>query len=385
MRIAIVAPPWVPVPPPAYGGTEVMLDTLARGLVAAGHEVLLYATGDSTCPVRRGWVYETARGLDAVTPAYELRHVIGAYEAVAEFDIVHDHTLIGPVYADRFPWLPVVTTNHLLFDSEVGVLYRTISDRVPVIAISHQQAARAKGVNLAGVVHHGVDTGRFPLGSGAGGYAVFMGRMSPDKGVHTAIRAARAAGVPLRIAARMSEPGELRYFADQVEPLLGGDIEFVGEVGGSDKLRLLGEACCLLNPVAWREPFGMVMIEAMATGTPVIAPPVGAAPEIVEDGVTGYLPADHQGLVEALCKVGELDRRACRKLVEERFSAERMVAQHLAIYRTVSLSRNEALFGNARSGFSSRRLPRASRLEGPEVRPASEHIHPPESAGTSPS
>jgi glycosyltransferase involved in cell wall biosynthesis len=336
VRIAIIAPPWVPVPPPAYGGTEAVLDSLARGLFSAGHEVLLFTTGESSCPVNRDWVFDAARGVGSGGTAAEISHVIAAYEAAADFDIVHDHTLVGPLYADRFPWLSVVTTNHGPFLSDLGALYRVVSDRVPVIAISHHQASTALNVHLAGVIHHGIDLDRFPIGDGEGGYALFLGRMHPDKGVHVAARVAREAGMALRIAAKMCEAHELAYFKERVEPLLGGDIEYVGEVGGKEKLQLLSGAICLLNPIAWPEPFGMVMIEALATGTPVITTPSGAAPEIVEDGVTGYLASSHLELVAALSKVGDLDRLACRWAAEQRFSAERMVAEHVAVYQAVS-------------------------------------------------
>jgi glycosyltransferase involved in cell wall biosynthesis len=318
-----------------------MLDTLARGLSTAGNDVLLLTTGDSSCPVQRDWVFETARGVGAAGTAAELRHVLAAYEAAADFDVVHDHTLAGPVYADRFPRLPVVTTNHGPFESELGPLYRAVSARVPVIAISHHQASTARGVNLAGVVHHGLDLDRFPVGSGRGGYALFLGRMHPDKGVHLAARAARAAGITLKIAAKMSESHEFQYFSDRVKPLLGAGVEYVGEVGGRAKLRLLAEATCLLNPICWPEPFGMVMIEALACGTPVVTTHAGAAPEIVDDGVTGFLADDEGHLAVALTKVVELDRWCCRRAAEKRFSAGRMVGEHLAIYRRV---RDDLLF-----------------------------------------
>ena len=357
MRIAIVAPPWVPIPPPAYGGTETVLDALAMGLCTAGHDVLLYTTGDSTCPVRRGWVFEEARGVGTAGAAAELRHVIAAYEAAANFDVVHDHTAVGPVYAERCPWLAVVTTNHGPFCSDLGPRYQAVSERVPVIAISHHQASTAVGVNLAGVIHHGVDPARFPIGSGRGGYALFLGRMHPDKGVHVAARVARQAGMPLKIAAKMSEAAELRYFSETVEPLLGGGVEYVGEVGGKDKLRLLSDASCLLNPIDWPEPFGMVMIEALACGTPVVATHSGSAPEIVEAGVTGYLADGDEQLVQALANVGNLDRGACRRAVEQRFSAERMVAEHLAVYEEVIDARRRAVFGAATSSRQPRQSP----------------------------
>lgn len=334
MRVGIVAPPWLAVPPVAYGGTETVLDTLARGLQRAGHEVCLFTTGDSTCPVPRAWEFERALGVGVPGAAAEIRHVVAAYETLAGFDVIHDHSLVGLIYAQMVDGPPVVTTNHGPFASDLGPLYRAVCDRVGVIAISHAQAAQAEGVRLAGVIHHGVEVERFPFGRGRGGYALFLGRMTAEKGVHVAARVARAAGVPLVIAAKMSEPAEKAYFHRQVKPLLGGDIEYVGEVGGAEKLRLLADAVCLLNPIDWAEPFGMVMVEAGACGTPVVATARGAAAEIVVDEVSGFLCAGEASLVQALGRVAELERDMCRQVVSELFSAERMVNRHLSVYRS---------------------------------------------------
>jgi glycosyltransferase involved in cell wall biosynthesis len=336
VRIAIVAPPWVPVPPPAYGGTETVLDTLARGLEAAGHDVLLYATGDSTCPVTVQATYDRALGVGVGGVAAETRHVVDAYAAAARFgaDIVHDHTLTGPLLADRLATVPVVTTNHGPFDAELTAVYRLVATRVPVVAISHRQAATAGDVPVAAVIHHGVDLDRFPVGRG-GDHAVFLGRMNPTKGVARAIRIARAAGVPIRVAAKMREPAEVDYFRAEVAPLLGPDAEYLGEVGGADKLALLAEARCLLNPIAWDEPFGMVMIEALATGTPVVATPRGAAPEIVDHGTTGFLHGSDAALARAVQQATQLSRDACRRTVKERFSASRLASDHVALYERV--------------------------------------------------
>jgi glycosyltransferase involved in cell wall biosynthesis len=336
LRIAIIAPPWVPVPPPAYGGTEAVLDNLARGLQDAGHEVLLYATGDSTCPVPTAWVRDHAAGTVGTAPAVELPHVIDAYRAVVKWapDVVHDHTLVGPMYGPRFG-IPVVTTNHAPFDRELGGYYRAIGATVPIIAISQHHAATAVDTPVAAVIHHGVDVDAFPLGAGDGGYALFLGRMSPEKGVDVAIRVARAAGMPLRIAAKMREPAECAYFEHSVAPLLGGDVEFVGEVGVAEKVDLLSRAVCLLNPLAWPEPFGMVMVEALACGTPVVATPRGSVPELVTDGVTGFVCADASGLAVGVRRAGELDRARCRKEAAERFVTGRMVAEHVALYEAV--------------------------------------------------
>jgi len=336
MRIMIVAPPWLPVPPPAYGGTETVLDGLARGLRAAGHDVLLYTTGESTCPVERAWVFERAVGVGEGGAAQEIRHVVHAYEAGRQVDVVHDHTLIGPLYSERFSDLPVVTTNHGPFESDLIDLYRIVADRVPVIAISRHQASTAGDVPIAAVIHHGVEPAEFPVGDGTGGYALFLGRMNPSKGAHVAAHVARRAGIALKIAGKCHEKLEIDYFEGIVKPLVGPDVEYLGEVDHATKLDLLGGATMLLNPISWPEPFGMVMIEALACGTPVVTTPHGAAPEIVEDGVTGFIREGESALSEAAGRVGEIDRWRCRAAVEGHFSLRRMVDEHVELYRRVA-------------------------------------------------
>jgi len=334
VRIGIIAPPWIPVPPPAYGGTEAVLDTLARGLQDSGHDVLLFASGDSTCTVPTASVLPEALGLGVSGSAAELQHVIAGYEAMAAFgaDVVHDHTLVGPFYAQTLPGVAVVTTSHGPFTSDLGDIYRALGHHVPVIAISHDHARTPGDVPIAAVIHHGVRVNDYPVGTGRGGYAVFLGRMHPDKGVDIACRVAHAGGMPLRIAAKMREPAEKAWFASTVKPLLGDEIDYVGELGPADKLALLADAACLLNPICWSEPFGMVMIEALACGTPVVVTPRGAASEIVDDGVTGFVRTTVAGLAAGVQNASTLDRRACRAAAVERFSAERFVADHVACY-----------------------------------------------------
>jgi glycosyltransferase involved in cell wall biosynthesis len=333
MRIGIITPPWLPVPPPAYGGTESMLDRLARGLLEAGHDVQLFTTGDATCPVPRAHVLERAETARMGNSVPEIRHVFHAYEALADCDVVHDHTVVGPLYAARFDGRMVITTNHGPFNDELNDVYAAMGDRVPVIAISQDQSTRAaSGIWLAGVIHHGIDAEQFPFGDGDGGYVAFLGRMTPDKGVREAALAARAAGKRLLIAAKMHEPLEREYFDSEVRPLLGEDIEYVGEVDHQRKCELLAGAEALLNPIQWPEPFGLVMIESLACGTPVLAFKEGAAPEIVTHGVTGFLCADEADMADRLRLVGELDRRSCRSAAEGPFSTQRMVADHVAVY-----------------------------------------------------
>ena len=248
---------------------------------------------------------------------------------------MHDHTLMGPFYAERHRDLPVVTTNHGPFASDLGPIYRDLPPKVGLIAISQHQASLAEDTPITAVIHHGLDCDQFQVGDGDGGYALFLGRMCAEKGVDRAIRVARRAGVPLRIGAKLCEPAEHTYFREKVEPNLGGDIVYVGEVGGRQKVDLLAGATCLLNPIAWPEPFGMVMIEALASATPVVATSCGATAEIVDDGVTGFLADDEVDLARAVRAAGRLDRQACRESAEVRFSAARMAKEHLELYERV--------------------------------------------------
>lgn len=337
MRIALIAPPWTPIPPPLYGGIELVVDQMARGLVAAGQDVTLFTTGDSTCPVPKAWALEHAEGMRIGMAVPELRHVVHAYEAVSGHDVVHDHTVMGPFYAERYHDLPVVTTIHGPFNDELTDLYRVLAPRVPIVAISHAQHRAAPDIPIARVIHHGLDAAAFPFGDGTGDehgeFCLFLGRMAPDKGAHRAIEVARKAGVRVLLAAKMREPWEHAYFDEQVAPLLGPDAVYLGEVPHEHKLELLSQARALLFPIRWNEPFGMVMLESMACGTPVLAFPEGAVPEVVEDGKTGFVCEDETAMADALGRVDQLSRADCRSSVEGYFSTERMVADHIELYR----------------------------------------------------
>ena len=331
MEIGIIAPTWLPVPAPAYGGTEAVIDTLARGLQSAGHDVVLVCHPDSTCPVLRASVVPAVDTVRMGRASIELEHALGAYDVLRHCDIVHDHTLAGPVIAAGRSLQRVVATNHMPFTRTMNAVFGAAAEYVGLIAISRSHAA-STDLPISAVVHHGVDVLDFPIGLGDGGYAAVLSRMAPDKGVHRAIAIAKAAGVPLRIAAKMREPRECEYFARYVEPELTDEIQYVGELDHAAKRALLADAVALLNPIMWPEPFGMAMLESLACGTPVIGSPHGAAPEIVEHGVSGYLSDDDQQLVDALVGVGRLDRDACRRRAAEHFSVERMIDGHLAAY-----------------------------------------------------
>lgn len=336
MKVLLVAPPWLPVPPTGYGGTELVVDGLARGLKELGHDVTLFATGDSTCPVTVRSLHRVALGTGRSRTAAMLSHVLAAYDVAEALhpDVIHDHTILG-AYVGAGTEQAVLTTNHNAFDDDANAIYRRIVNRVPVLALSAAHAKHAEGFSPFAAIHHGIDLSQYPMGQGGGGYAAFLGRIAPSKGVHIAIAAAREAGIGLKIAAKITETAEEEYFRRIIEPQLGEGIEFLGEVGGDAKQRLLSNAACLLNPIQWDEPFGMVMIEAMACGTPVVSTARGAAPEILDVGVTGILVDDERDLAGAIGRALQLNRTAIRARAEQRFSIQRMAAEHARVYEEV--------------------------------------------------
>ena len=337
MRIGIVAPPWLAVPPAAYGGTEEVIDNLATGLQDLGHEVRLFTVGESTCPVPREYLYPAGSEPMGEGVA-EAAHVLAAYEAFAGVDIVHDHTILGPLLAGsrgiRRP--PTVVTNHGPFTAPARRLFAETARHSSIVAISHSHA-RSAGVPVAAVIHHGIDLQVHRPGPGDGGYLLFVGRMCADKGAHHAVRVAKGAGRQLVIVAKMREPGERAYFEKEVRPLLRPGDELLAELPVAARLELMRHAAALLNPITWAEPFGLVMAEALAAGTPVLAFPNGAAPEIVDDGQTGFLCRDEKDMIAAVGRVPQIHRDRCRAAAEQRFAAERMVADHERLYRRILL------------------------------------------------
>jgi glycosyltransferase involved in cell wall biosynthesis len=335
MRIGLIAPPWIPVPPPGYGGTEEVIDNLARGLTALGHDVLLFTVGESTCPVPRQWLYRFPA--EPMGDHFrESAHVLAAYEALADADIIHDHTDQGPVLAGRrgLARQPVVTTIHRQVAGNRRQLAQA-ARHASIVAISHAHARSFGGIPVAAVIHHGIDLDLHTPGPGTGGYLLFTGRMSPDKGVHRAVRVARRAGWPLIIAAKIREPAERAYFEEQVRPLLGPDDDLLAEQPLAARVDLLGHAAALINPITWPEPFGLVMAEALATGTPALAFPHGAAPEIIDHGRTGYLCHGEDEMTAAVARVPQISRRHCRAAAEQRFSQARMAADYDRLYRAI--------------------------------------------------
>jgi glycosyltransferase involved in cell wall biosynthesis len=350
LLIGLVAPPWLPVPPRRYGGIEMVIDVLARGLMAAGHQVLLAAPAGSKCAVPQ------VDGLPESEPermghtVVEIPYALSAYAALKGVDVLHDHTVAGPLSVRPPRRTPVVTTNHGPFNTDLNPIYAEMSRRqgVAVVAISRHQKSTARNVKIAAVIHHGIDVADIPVGDGAGGYACTLGRMTPAKGIREAILIAREAGVPLRIAAKMREPLERQYFDERVRPLLGGDVEYLGELNAKEKYQLLGGAFALLNPIQWPEPFGLVMIEALACGTPVIATGCGSAPEIIDDGDTGFVRTKMSALADLLLhRAGDLDRNRCREKAVSCYSTERMVAEHVQLYCQLQQDRRGRLLHDA--------------------------------------
>jgi glycosyltransferase involved in cell wall biosynthesis len=246
-------------------------------------------------------------------------------------DVVHDHTVLGPALG-RGLGPVVVATNHNPFTPANRAWYGRLGGEVSVVALSEHHASTAAQVPIAAVIHHGVALDVFHPGPGDGGYAAFVGRMSPDKGVDRAIRVAREADLPLRIAAKIADADEHAYFSEVIAPLLGGSVDYVGELALADKVDLLQHATCLINPLRWDEPFGMVMAEALACGTPVVATPTGSVPELVQHGTTGWIATSTADLVTSVTRAPMLSRAACRAVASERFSPERVTASHVELY-----------------------------------------------------
>jgi glycosyltransferase involved in cell wall biosynthesis len=268
--------------------------------------------------------------------AIESIHVEAAYKKLADVDVIHDHTIIGPIFGSRAaaPGVPVVTTMHGPFHQTGRMLYSRLPERVSLIAISHHQRSTAAEVPVEAVIPHGIDTEKYYEGPGGGGYLVFVGRMSADKGVARAIETAHRAGKPLIVMCKIREEGEIAYYNDVIKPMMvGKDVELLVEPEEGHRIDLVGKADGMIFPIQWPEPFGLVMAEALACGTPVIASPHGAATEIVEPGITGFLHEDVDDLVTAVGRLNEIDRNDCRRAAEKRFSMERMVADHVRLYR----------------------------------------------------
>jgi glycosyltransferase involved in cell wall biosynthesis len=337
MRIAQVAPLYECVPPKMYGGTERVVSWLTEELVRLGHEVTLFASGDSVTSARLIPGSERALRTDP-TCLDQLAHHVSMLDLVfncaRDFDLIHFHVdYLHFPFSRRDP-VPHLTTLHGRLDlPDLVPLYRRFSDE-PVVSISQAQRAPLPWLNWLGTVHHGLPESSIEFSPGPGEYLAFLGRTSPEKGLDHAIEIAKRSGTPLKIAAKIDR-ADVEYYRNHIEPLLDDPlVEFVGEIGYPKKETFLRNASALLFPIQWEEPFGIVMIEAMACGTPVIAYHRGSVLEVIENGVSGLLvpDGDLDAAVDAVLHVGEIDRAQCRRSFERRFTSRRMVADYLSIY-----------------------------------------------------
>ena len=335
MRIAQVAPLFESVPPKHYGGTERIVSYLTEELVRAGHEVTLFGSGDSVtsarliAPCRRS-LRKNERCKDPV--AREVVLIDHVVEHAREFDLIHFHTGYLHFAISRHLPVPHVTTLHGRLDvPDVVPLYERFRD-VSVISISNAQRKPVPWANWQATIYHGLPKTQFRFCAGGGEYLAFLGRISPEKRADRAIEIAKRSGMPLKIAAKV-DPADRRYFKRVIEPLLNDPgVEWVGEITDQQKNEFLGNAFALLFPIDWPEPFGLVMIEAMACGTPVIAYDSGSVPEVMEDGVTGFIVREIDEAAEAVGRVRNLSRARCREVFEKRFTAGRMANDYVNLY-----------------------------------------------------
>jgi glycosyltransferase involved in cell wall biosynthesis len=345
MRIAQVSPPLESVPPSGYGGTERVVATLTEELVRRGHEVTLFAPGDShtsarLVPTVERALWHSRRDYPDFAPFWAI--TLGeVWRRVSEFDVVHAHLDFFGFPLARASSRPVVTTLHGRLDlPQLEPLFEHFAD-VPLVSISNAQRTPAPRANWVATVYHGIELDQYTFSPRPGQYLAFLGRIAPEKGIDAAIRVARRAGLPLRIAARKPLPfkndPEVRkdwaYFEHVLQPLLSSQhVELVGEVAGKRKDAFLRQAAALLFPIQWPEPFGLVMAEALACGTPVVALRAGSVPEVLEDGVTGFIGETEDDLVDAVQRIDQLDRARCRAEAERRFSSSAMAEAYEQVY-----------------------------------------------------
>lgn len=343
LRIAMVVPPWLSVPPPGYGGLEQVVAALVDALSVQGHAVTLFGAGSDHGTAADGFVstvpevqYER---LGESLP--ELAHLarVNRLITAADFDVIHDHTTIGPLVAGRRA-VPTVATVHGNPVGEYGDVLSDVDQGVALVAISHAQRRLNTDLPWAGTVHNALDISGFPRKNEPGrGPVLWLARFSPDKGPEVAIRACREAGLPLLLAGKCNEPAERRYYEQVVAPLVDENVTVVLNADRAETLRMLVDARCLIMPIQWDEPFGMVMLEAMATGTPVVALNRGAVPELVRPGLTGLVCERPEELPAAVLAVEQLDPEDCVAHVAENFSVERMANDYVEVYRRFAADR----------------------------------------------
>jgi glycosyltransferase involved in cell wall biosynthesis len=340
LRIAQVAPLYESVPPKLYGGTERVVSYLTEELVRRGNEVTLFASGDSTTSARLHAGYPTSLRLSGLAQVaanglgMHMPMLSQVFENAEDFDIIHCHLDYWTFAFSNLVATPTITTLHGRLDLEELVpIFDQFKDR-PLISISDSQRKPLPGMNWVSTVYHGVPREHLQFNPKGGNYLAFLGRIAPEKRPDLAIQVARKAGIPLKIAAKVDEV-DLKYFKNTIEPMIndGPGVEFIGEISENQKSEFLGNALALLFTIDWPEPFGLVMIEAMACGTPVIARPFGSVPEVMRDGVTGFVTSEFDDMVAAVKKVDSISRQACRDEYEHRFAVDVMAEKYERIYR----------------------------------------------------
>ncbi|HEV2399750.1 MAG TPA: glycosyltransferase family 4 protein [Candidatus Sulfotelmatobacter sp.] len=346
MRIAQVAPLYESVPPRLYGGTERVVSWLTEELVRQGHDVTLFASGDSLTNARLVPACARALRLDpnCIDPlAQHINLIEQVIQRKDEFDLIHFHIDYIHFPSSRREALPHITTLHGRLDiPDLVPLYREFED-MPVISISDSQRTPLHWLNWQATVHHGMPTSLFEPYLNPGKYLAFLGRVSPEKGLDQAIEIALRSEMPLKIAAKIDR-ADKEYFESVIKPMLDSELlEFIGEIGDLDKNEFLGNAVAFLFPINWCEPFGIVLIEAMACGVPIIAYPLGSVPEIIEDGVSGYLVKNVEEAARAVANIDAIGRQKCRNEFERRFSAERMAQDYLTIYQSIAKQEPDTL------------------------------------------
>jgi glycosyltransferase involved in cell wall biosynthesis len=336
VKIGIIAPAWFSVPPARYGGIEWVVSILADGLVEQGHQVTLFAAGDSQTKARLVTSYDEPPSMRIGLAMPDLHHALTCYARAGDFDIVNDHS--GPLGAALGAAVesPVCHTVHGPLTGESGDVYSligSVSPSVGLISVSDSQRSPLPNLNWLATCHNAIAMDSYPFHPTNDGYLLFLGRMSPDKGAHHAVALARETGLPMILAGKMQDVEERQHFEAHVAPLLGGNIEYVGEVSHDEKVRLLQNAQATVFPIQWPEPFGLVMVESMACGTPVVATRQGAVPEVIEQGRSGVIVDSPSELAAAVEQAITLDPFECRASAVERFSPERMVDDYVAAYQ----------------------------------------------------
>lgn len=353
MKIGLVAPVWYPIPPQGYGGIELVVSLLAEGLVNRGHNVTLFASGDSKTKANLAYCFANAPS-EKIGQVYpDLLHAVSAYCRAEEFDLIHDHSgMIGPALG-AFSQTPCLHTLHGPATPEARRLYSLLNFGLYYNAISQYQRSQFGQLNFVGTIYNAIDLTLYPFNPKKEDFLLFLGRMNQEKGAHLAVEVANRLNKRLVMVTKMTEPHEKIYFEKWVKPRLTKNIEIIGQIDVKIKADFFARAYCTLFPIQWPEPFGLVMIESMATGTPVVAMGYGAVPEVVADNKTGFITYTVEDMVQAVKKVDRIDPYVCRRYAEERFSQQRMVLDYERAYAKIlelevkKKSKSSLRFGSA--------------------------------------